>query len=245
MEIISKLRNNTIFGFVLGVILCGSLVYASGLYNANDIKYESKDTSWNVSNVNQAINSLYSMKTELDNLKGIGDATASQILSGQIAVVKGNTVTGTMENRGTLDWSPSTSTSYTIPPGYYSGGTISTENAYNIASSQLTCLNVVQNAWNAGTTSGSVSYTIPSDGNYMFLVFNSAYKTTSANARLTLNGTNLSLTYLLGQKPLYDGGYLYRTNLMTCKKGDVIQSIFNNSNEPSWNAYTSIIILKA
>lgn len=35
------------------------------------------------------------MKEELDNIKSLGDSTASQVLSGKTAVVKGNTITGT------------------------------------------------------------------------------------------------------------------------------------------------------
>ena len=60
----------------------------------------------------------------------IGTATSDKILKDYTAYVNGQLVTGTIENRGTLNWNPSESTSLTIEPGYYSGGTISTENAY-------------------------------------------------------------------------------------------------------------------
>ncbi len=59
------------------------------------------------------------------------NAGAGQILSGYTAWVKGNKITGSMANRGALNWNPGSSTSYTVPAGYYSGGTISTSNAYN------------------------------------------------------------------------------------------------------------------
>ena len=60
-----------------------------------------------------------------------GTATSDKILKDYTAYVNGQLITGTMENRGTLNWNPSESTSMIIEPGYYSGGTISTENAYN------------------------------------------------------------------------------------------------------------------
>ena len=56
-KIISK---NTIFSFTLGIILCSGIVYAASYY-AKDVKYEPMDTSWNVSNVNEALNSLYNL----------------------------------------------------------------------------------------------------------------------------------------------------------------------------------------
>lgn len=36
-------------------------------------------------------------------------------------------------NRGTLNWAPTSNTSYTIPSGYYEGGTLSTGNVYKTA----------------------------------------------------------------------------------------------------------------
>ncbi len=58
-------------------------------------------------------------------------ATAAQILTGQTAWVNGNKVTGSMGNRGNLNWTPSNGTTYTVPAGYYSGGTLDSRAAYN------------------------------------------------------------------------------------------------------------------
>ena len=58
-------------------------------------------------------------------------ATAGKILSGSTAWVNGSKITGTIVNRGTLDWSPTTSTTYTVPAGYYSGGTLNSTEVYN------------------------------------------------------------------------------------------------------------------
>ena len=52
---------------------------------------------------------------------GDGDATASQILSGKTAWVKGQKVTGTMPNRGAVSKTLNAGGSYTIPEGYHNG----------------------------------------------------------------------------------------------------------------------------
>ena len=61
----------------------------------------------------------------------LGTATAGQILSGQTAWVNGNKITGNMPNRGNLNWKPGNGTTYTVPAGYYSGGTLDSSDAYN------------------------------------------------------------------------------------------------------------------
>ncbi len=91
-----KLLSNRLFIFIIGGVFFASVtLYAANVYYANSIKYTPTDSSWNVTNVNDALNNLYSMKTELDTIKGIGDATAGDIASGKTAVVKGEKVTGT------------------------------------------------------------------------------------------------------------------------------------------------------
>ncbi len=65
-------------------------------------------------------------------------AGAGQILNGYTAWVNGSKVTGTMPNRGNLNWSGS-NTTYTVPAGYYSGGTLDSRPSYT-------------NGYNAGVT---------------------------------------------------------------------------------------------
>ena len=65
-------------------------------------------------------------------------AAAGNILSGKTAWVNGSKITGSMANRGNLNWSGS-NTTYTVPAGYYSGGTLDSRPSYT-------------NGYNAGVT---------------------------------------------------------------------------------------------
>jgi len=84
-----------ILGFILGGIICSGIIYGATLYKSEDIQYSPTDSSWEVSNVNEAINNLYSMKQELYNIKNLGDAVSEDILKGKTAVVNGELITGT------------------------------------------------------------------------------------------------------------------------------------------------------
>jgi len=77
---------------------------------------------------------LAAKQQEIDNMQntaGQATATADKILKNYTAYKEGKLITGTMENRGELNWNPTTSTSYTVLAGYYSGGILSTANAYS------------------------------------------------------------------------------------------------------------------
>ena len=176
-KIIKKIKSNSLFTFILGGLIFGSIgIYGANVYESNTIEYSPTDENWEVSTVNEAINSLYSMKTELDNtktalntLKGIGDATAAQILSGKKAVVKGSTITGTMTNRGAWTNTPTGSGNVTIPAGYHNGsGYVNTAtvytNGYNsgvTAADARANVNSVnyQTGYNAGVASGKPTKT--------------------------------------------------------------------------------------
>ena len=60
-----------------------------------------------------------------------GNAPAKYVLEGYTfqSEVAGSSATGTMPNRGKLNWEPNKSTKETLKAGYYSGGTLSTANA--------------------------------------------------------------------------------------------------------------------
>lgn len=68
-----------------------------------------------------------------------GTATAAQVLSGYtFSSADGSNLSGSMVNRGALNWSGS-NTTYTVPAGYYSGGTLNSKTSYT-------------NGYNAGVT---------------------------------------------------------------------------------------------
>ncbi len=70
-------------------------------------------------------------KVTANSLASQTDATAAagQILSGYTAWVKGSKITGSMANKGNLNWSGS-NTTYSVPAGYYSGGTLDSRTSY-------------------------------------------------------------------------------------------------------------------
>ena len=93
--------------------------------------------------------------SELKSFKK-GNATVAQVLSPYtFSNASASGLTGTMANRGSLTFNPSSSTTQSLPMGYYSGGTLSTVNAYNAGFSDgfaqglasLTTISVNFNAW--------------------------------------------------------------------------------------------------
>ncbi len=111
---------------IIEIIIGGMIFGAIGVIAATTIS--SKNVIYQDKTVNNALDELYD---SVNLLKTKGDAVSNQILTGKKAIVKGIEVTGTMPNRGNLNWAPSTSTSYTVPSGYYSGGTLNSAGAYN------------------------------------------------------------------------------------------------------------------
>ena len=106
--------------------------------------------------------------------KTTATATAAQILTGKTAWVNGSKVTGTMANNGELNWNPTTATTYTVPEGYYSGGTLDSSEAYNAGYNAGIYNNVLFSRKESGTyaTSVNTSMSIPQSTNSGILVVN-------------------------------------------------------------------------
>ena len=83
--------------FITSIICISGTVTATTLYFANQVSYTPSDDS-TITNVQDALNNLYSVKTELNNLRSLGDATSADILEGKLAVVKGELVTGSYDS---------------------------------------------------------------------------------------------------------------------------------------------------
>ena len=61
MRKVIKLIKNNILGFIIGVLMTSSVgVIAATLYYSNQVSYTPSDTSWNVDNVEKALNELRS-----------------------------------------------------------------------------------------------------------------------------------------------------------------------------------------
>ena len=153
-----KKMNKIVFTIVLCIISCGIGVTAATVYQANTVMYTPTDTNWKVTNVSEALNSL-------NEKVNVGTATASQILSGKTALVKGQSVTGTMTNRGAVTTSLNAGGSYTIPAGYHNGSgkitanslssqTSATATAEDIASGKTAYVNgtKITGTYSGGTT---------------------------------------------------------------------------------------------
>jgi hypothetical protein len=91
----------------------------------------------------------------------LGNATADKVLTGStFSSSVGTNVSGTMVNRGTLNWNPSSKTTYTVPAGYYSGGTLNSTNAYNAGyTAGQTSTNGTYVGYAAGNQSISYTFT--------------------------------------------------------------------------------------
>ena len=112
------------------------------------------------------------------------NAGAGQILSGYTAWVNGNKITGSMANKGNLNWSGS-NTTYNVPAGYYSGGTLDSRPSYNAGYSAGNSAGY-NNGYNAGVNAGKANPNLTSGNSSQ----NMASKRTTITLTLNLSGSN-------------------------------------------------------
>lgn len=82
-----------------------------------------------------------------------GTANTAQVLTGYtFSSANGTNLSGTMPNRGNLNWSGS-NTTYSVPAGWYSGGTLDSRGSYNNGYSAGNSAGY-NNGYNAGVSAG-------------------------------------------------------------------------------------------
>ncbi len=120
------MKKSFILGIMVGGIIFGTSVYAISnyLYKADEVSYTPKDNTWNVSDVNEAINSLkLTSESALTNLKNTDIAKAVN--------ANGDTFSSVIDKldsiatRGNISKSINPGSSTSISSGYYSGGSVS------------------------------------------------------------------------------------------------------------------------
>ena len=176
-----------IIGIIIGVIISGTV----GVIATTTIS--SKNTTYQNKTVNNALDELYD---NVNLLKTKGNAEANQILTGKKVIVKGQEITGTMANRGKLNWNPSSSTTYTVPAGFYSGGTISSSNAYSKGVTDAdNRANINSTNYKTGYNSG-YGAGLNAGSTYSYVYQNSGNFSTGYNYSTTLSaGTYLVIVY--------------------------------------------------
>ena len=65
------IENKIILMIILCIVSCGIGVTAASIYQANTIEYSPTDASWEVSNVNEALNDLYYNMNNVEQYKKI------------------------------------------------------------------------------------------------------------------------------------------------------------------------------
>ena len=157
---------------VITMIVIGYLILTS---NGKIIKQKEGETK---AATTSGSNSYITTEQHLSEVSFTDDAnaTAAQILSGKIAYVKGNKITGTMANRGAITQTLNAGGSYTIPAGYHNGSGKVTANSIASQTSATAAPGQIlkdKTAWVNGskltgtmTNRGAVNTTLKGGGTY-------------------------------------------------------------------------------
>lgn len=173
----------TIFGFVLGILVSGSVVFAANyLYQADEVSYTPDNNEWDVDNVDDALRDLYTRVSDsngaLTSLKNTAIAKAVGADGNDFASVINQL--GTIVNQGNKSFTVNGTNALTIPAGYYNGqGTISTSGLIPTPSATLTLSDV--------TNGTDVT-------NYKTVKTSGLMKTPTATKSITANGSNIDVT---------------------------------------------------
>lgn len=113
---------------------------------------------------NEFVSSLPSGYKTATQVFSPGTANTAQVLTGYtFSSANGTNLSGAMPNRGNLNWSGS-NTTYSVPAGYYSGGTLDSRTSYNngynagVTAGKNTALSIRSTTVNAGTSAGTARF---------------------------------------------------------------------------------------
>ncbi len=129
------------------------------------------------------------------------NAGAGQILSGYTAWVNGNKITGSMANKGNLNWSGS-NTTYSVPAGYYSGGTLDSRPSYN--NGYNAGVSAADNRVNTNSTNYKSGYNAGVSAGK-----NTGWSSKTINTTGSTSGNNLGCTYYRGSNGPYSGNAVW------------------------------------
>ena len=206
---------------------------------ATAISNQKVETSENAT-IDEMVNNIGKI---LKNSTSDANATAEDIVEGKTAYVNGTKIIGTMENKGELNWNPTESTTYTVEPGYYSGGILDSSNASSMS--------IIKSYYNAAITQSSANVTIDQDvSKAIVIVFlaagdntQNAYTTTPT---MTSSNSNTTITKLDDKSAKsYSSTYYSCAGRYTIfeanniKSGDVLS--FSYSADPA--TFTSVIVI--
>ena len=197
-----RIINNPIFTFIIGSVLFGSIgsIYAYRLL-AEQVEYNPEENSWNVSNVDNALDNLYDIST-------YGDASENDILSGKTALVNGQPITGTLTIPNYTDLTGNE----TINPGE---STTSITGFYNISNFYTTC-----------TTCQPMVYVDPDA--VFNITINTSSRTLTATKTYTLGGREITETCTLSNSATLTFGGL---NLTRTTRGGAVQYTYTVTNK--------------
>ena len=93
----NKIIKSRIFIFIIGGIIFGTIgICATTLYQSNTIEYSPTDSSWNVTNVSDALNDLYEKNNQLKTIKEAKSVTKYSAVNSSVSasITFSNTVVG-------------------------------------------------------------------------------------------------------------------------------------------------------
>ena len=171
-----------------------------------------------------------------------GNASTGNVLSGvTFTSQNGLKISGTMANRGNLNWSGS-NTTYSVPAGYYSGGTLNSKTSYNNGynagkSNKVSTLSVSEQQYSGVTTDknkqGSFTVAANTGTHYVITTIVSRANSTASQFLHTATTTNGSISEM--RQMLSDSHQCVKTwHLVKSNAGSASTITFTAGRGDAW-----------